>query len=687
MISPVGVAAVKASWQASALRNSARVPSPLDHLPLPTIIVREARLVTANAAFCELVGQSLEQAVGLGIQDLVAPEDVERILARYGRRKLGERVPDVYELTLVRADGARRSVEIHIKPRPDGSTYAQFYDITGRVDRQRNLHALARLGAQVQQEIGETAVLKRVGRGLASLGAQGVRFERVLAPRADVAADEWPSAPLRAAALRDGFAFVDDVPAAALATRAAEPVGTPAPLSSGAVLRVDERGRPPVLVSFAAPWLKPEDEATLRLFGSQVGAALDAAQVVRDLEHRNAELTALDEVATLSGRASSVPELFAQVAPLLCRTASCSAVSLFLVDQDEGFARLVHTFGGPTDASQAYARVPLAGTRLGETLQGGTPTVWHADDFDPPTQALMRRTNHTLVATVPMVSRSHVIGAINAVRAHSQPFEAKELDLLHAMATHLAAAIESNRLFEDLRKSYDDLSRAQAQLVQRERLAALGEMAAAVAHEVRNPLGVIFNALATVKLAGKLSADVEAMLRMVVEESERIEALVRDLLDLARPAAPDVSGGVALAPLVSDAVASVLGKSHDQVRFELVDPGGVRPVAVDPRQMRQVFVNLATNAVQAMPQGGRLTVRLEALQAGRLAVHFEDTGHGIPARAMANVFDPFFTTRAQGTGLGLTLVKRIVEAHRGEVRITSEPNQGTRVELVLPMEA
>jgi PAS domain S-box-containing protein len=656
------------------------VTTPLEHLSLPTMIVRDFRITFANEAFCELVGASRERVVGMGFPDFVAPEDVERVVERHARRVRGQPVPDVYEMTLVRGDGTRRHVEIHVR-RVGDEAYGQFLDLTAKVERQRNLHALARLGAQVQHEIGETAVLKRVGRGLSALGARGVRFERVVAGKVPGGADPWPTAPQCVATLKDGFVFVDDVPTGTETPSERETV------SSGAVLRVDERGRPPVLVSFAAPWLRPEDEATLRLFGSQVGAALDASQVVRDLERRNAELTALDEVATLAGRASSVPELFSVVAPIICHVAQCFAAALFLLEDDGTHARLVHSYGGPEWLRPSFGRVPLDRTRLGDTVRAGTPRVWRVEDFDPATQVLMRRSNHTLVVSVPMVSRSRVIGVINAVRDTERPFEAKELDLLHAMAMHLAAATESTRLFEDLRRSYDELSRAQAQLVQRERLAALGEMAAAVAHEVRNPLAVIFNALATVKLAGSVSSDVEAMLRMVAEESERIDALVRDLLDLARPAAPSVSGGVALAPLVSDAVASVLGKSHEKVRYELVDAGRLKPVSVDPRQMRQVFVNLTTNALQAMPQGGRLTVRLQALDGGRLSVRFEDTGHGIPAKTMANVFDPFFTTRAQGTGLGLTLVKRIVEAHKGEVRIQSEPNQGTRVELVIPVEA
>ena len=252
----------------------------------------------------------------------------------------------------------------------------------------------------------------------------------------------------------------------------------------------------------------------------------------------------------------------------------------------------------------------------------------------------------------------------------------------------VSAALEANRLIRDLRRSYDDLSAAQAQLVQRERLAALGEMAAALAHEVRNPLGVIFNSLASLPREISSGGNGAQLLSILKEESHRINHLVGDLLDFARPAFPLLSNETALPTLVVEAVGAVLATSPVKIAFEVINDSDIGPVSMDARLMRQVFLNLANNAVQAMPQGGTLRVVLSLDTAGPepvVQVAFADTGDGISAQVLPRVFEPFFTTRARGTGLGLALVKRIVEGHRGKVEVTSSEGKGTRAVVSWPI--
>jgi PAS domain S-box-containing protein len=255
--------------------------------------------------------------------------------------------------------------------------------------------------------------------------------------------------------------------------------------------------------------------------------------------------------------------------------------------------------------------------------------------------------------------------------------------------SQVSAALEANRLIVDLQRSYDELSRAQAQLVQRERLAALGEMAAALAHEVRNPLGVIFNSLASLPREISSGRDGAQLLAILKEEAHRINHLVGDLLDFARPALPLLSNETALPTLVVDAVGAVLATNPGKILFEVANPTGVGQVSMDARLMRQVFLNLANNAVQAMPQGGTLRVVLSLDTTGRepmVQVAFSDTGHGIPSEVLPRVFEPFFTTRARGTGLGLALVKRIVEGHRGRVEVMPNVDgKGTRAIVSWPI--
>jgi signal transduction histidine kinase len=255
------------------------------------------------------------------------------------------------------------------------------------------------------------------------------------------------------------------------------------------------------------------------------------------------------------------------------------------------------------------------------------------------------------------------------------------VDRAAAVANQLAVAVENARLYEDLRRSYAQLARAQQQLVQRERLAALGELSAVVAHEVRNPLGVIFNSLGSLRRLLRPEGDARLLLDIVGEEADRLNRIVGDLLDFARPVAP-VLRPEPLPQVVDQAVASALvDASVDLVRE--VDPD-LPPVALDAHLFHQALANVAANAVQAMPRGGRLTVRVRRDPSGVL-LEVADTGAGIPEEVRPRIFEPFFTTKATGTGLGLAVVKRIVEGHGGEISVADSPSGGTVVRIRLPV--
>jgi signal transduction histidine kinase len=225
--------------------------------------------------------------------------------------------------------------------------------------------------------------------------------------------------------------------------------------------------------------------------------------------------------------------------------------------------------------------------------------------------------------------------------------------------------------------------------VQRERLAAIGELSAVVAHEVRNPLGVLFNSLGAFrKLLGDDVRDAAStLLQIMEEEAARLNHIVRDLLDFARPTHPTLHRE-RLDQVLDEAVEAALGESaqHIEVVREIAD---LPLVPMDARLVRQALLNVATNAVHAMPDGGRITLRLAldgATGVPMVKVAIEDTGPGIAPEVAARIFEPFFTTRATGTGLGLAVVKRIVDSHHGKVRVDTAQGQGTTFTLWLPLD-
>jgi PAS domain S-box-containing protein len=243
----------------------------------------------------------------------------------------------------------------------------------------------------------------------------------------------------------------------------------------------------------------------------------------------------------------------------------------------------------------------------------------------------------------------------------------------------------------ELQAKSEELRATTQQLWQAARLAGVGELAASIAHELNNPLGTV--SLRVEGLIAKTPPDDPRRkpLEIIEGEVERMAGLVSNLLQFSRAGRDQVS-----TVDVCDEIAKTVDLvSHHlkkrQVRVEPEFTPGVPQIHADRQQLRQVFLNLFTNASDAMPQGGRLIPRVRP---GRLpgdvdavVVEVADTGAGIPPELLPKVFDPFFTTKEEGkgTGLGLAICRRIVDQHRGKVEVESKVGEGTTVRLILPV--
>jgi signal transduction histidine kinase len=237
----------------------------------------------------------------------------------------------------------------------------------------------------------------------------------------------------------------------------------------------------------------------------------------------------------------------------------------------------------------------------------------------------------------------------------------------------------------ELRRSYEDLRTAQEELVKKEQLAVVGELAAVIAHEVRNPLAIIANAVAGLRKQSISREDHETLLAILDEETSRLNRLVTDLLRYARPVNVQRTHFV-LADLLERALAFAKTKKRT-IKVELLRDAREVGLWGDANLLRQVFDNLIDNAVQAMGAGGTLTVRMRSDSQegiGGVAVDIIDTGEGMDTQVRSRARDPFFTTRPSGTGLGLAIVDRIVDAHGGQFAIDSRAGEGTTVTVFLP---
>jgi two-component system sensor histidine kinase PilS (NtrC family) len=230
------------------------------------------------------------------------------------------------------------------------------------------------------------------------------------------------------------------------------------------------------------------------------------------------------------------------------------------------------------------------------------------------------------------------------------------------------------------------IKRMEQRMRQADRLATIGRLSANMAHEIRNPLASLSGAIEA--LVRELPADPgrERLVEIVLREAERLNRIIRDFLEYARPA-PMASHAVDLADLLEEVVLLIEHRSLP-ADLKVVREYGEKLLArVDPQQLRQAIWNLCINAVQAMPEGGELRVGGRVVPGTgppRLQLWISDTGLGIAESDLPHIFEPFFSTKAEGSGIGLALVYRVVQDHGGQIEVRSQPGAGTSFTLILP---
>jgi signal transduction histidine kinase len=292
-----------------------------------------------------------------------------------------------------------------------------------------------------------------------------------------------------------------------------------------------------------------------------------------------------------------------------------------------------------------------------------------------------------------------LVGQI-ALANPGRPYEERDLRLTERLANVYALAVQharterrleaySEQLEEMVKERTQELREAQERLLRRKKLAMLGQLAGSVSHELRGPLGSIKNSAYFLQLALEDPApDVQETLDILNEEIARSETIIDSMLDFARTETPNrqpVSANV----LVENALNRV--KVPDTIDVELNLEDTLPTVAADPKQLLGVFENITKNAVEAMPEGGKLRVKSNTVRDAneepvQVEIAFADKGVGITEKDLERVFEPLFSTKEGGTGLGLPLAQALVEAHGGSITVKSRVGEGSTFTVLLPVE-
>jgi signal transduction histidine kinase len=308
---------------------------------------------------------------------------------------------------------------------------------------------------------------------------------------------------------------------------------------------------------------------------------------------------------------------------------------------------------------------------------------------EPPSGTALAEALHLApYACAPMLGRDRTLGVLVVDNPDSgEEITPDRLRFLELFANLAGAAMENSMLLNRLETAHQDLRETQERLIQGEKMAGLGEMAASVAHELRNPLvaiGGFAQRLNRLTSAGSREHDYSSI---VVREVRRMEEMLANILAFSKKQM------LCLAPCdivrIVEGALSLEADALNRRAIRLVTDiaKDLPPIRGDEQKLRQVMINLIANALQVMPAGGTLTLRAypDALRGDKaVAVEVEDTGGGIPAEIMRNIFNPFFTTKEDGTGLGLSISHRIVEHHGGEIEVQNR-EKGAIFILRLPV--
>ncbi len=417
----------------------------------------------------------------------------------------------------------------------------------------------------------------------------------------------------------------------------------------------------------------------LNAIGSQIGAAIERARLYQDAQQRSEDLAVLNEITRAVTSSLDLDRVLTTSLHSIRQILHVEAGSLILLDADSGELHFRNTLPAledwmRRDAAQAGGGILNTVTTLREPLIIKDAHLWHATEGELYLRNLL---------AVPLIVKSRVQGVIVVINRLDGAFTSDDLELLQFLAGAVAVAAENARLYGELADFARELERSQAQLIQAEKLAATGRLAASLAHEINNPLQAINNCLHLVVNRPLTDDKKKYYLGLAQTEVERLITLVQRTLEFYRP-----SQGRTSPTDVNRLVENVLALSskrleHGRVQVRLqLQPDLPRITAVAD-QLTQVCLNLIINAVEAMPEGGTLTIG-SVQRDGWIAIEVQDTGAGLTPDEAARIFEPFYTTKASGTGLGLAVSYGIIQQHGGRIEVNSTPGQGTRFTVLLP---
>ncbi len=437
------------------------------------------------------------------------------------------------------------------------------------------------------------------------------------------------------------------------------------------------------------------DERLLMRFAESAAIAISTAKLYQAERHQRQFAESLAQAAAALSLSLNLSEIIQTIlGQTLLIVTKCEKAAIFLLKEGDVY------FSRSTDDRELPQRLPETLHRIfvrrdartsppAELVaETGKPILITETDDEPnwPNEAGSDWMRSFVAA--PLRIRNEIIGFLNVHSIKLGAFDQETIRQVEALAAHASLAVHNATLFNELKGALQKEQSTRAQLVQAQKLSAIGRMVASVAHELNNPLQTIKNCLFLIQQDVEQDGETQTYIDMALSESKRLSNLVLQLREVYRPGSSGSKQPVSLNKLV-DEVQLLLNQHlmENNVMWEQsLEPKEI-VVNANANQLKQVFLNICLNGLEAMqPDGGTLSVMLFMdTETAVTGLSIQDTGPGIPPDSLTHIFEPFFTTKETGSGLGLAICYDIIQSHGGRIEVKSKQNQGATFTMWLPV--
>lgn len=430
------------------------------------------------------------------------------------------------------------------------------------------------------------------------------------------------------------------------------------------------------------------------ILAAQIAIAIRNAQLLEESRQRAAYIEALSAITGAIAASLEIDEVFQTFAVQTRRLVQHDRMSIALLTEDSETLRVFAVTPGSDSAPDLNVELPMGGSAVGWVVKNGKPLI------QPETQdnrfledGSLLRSGIRSYLDVPLSVKGDVIGSLNVGCRRPNAFGPADVETLTEIAHQVAITIHNQQLHAETQRFAEqleqrvkertrELEELQAQLIEAERFAAAGRLAAAIAHEINNPMQSIRSGL---ELLARQIPDEDDISRqyigILLDEQARVSRIVQQMMDFYRP--PHGDRELTDANDVIRRVLQLITIDRPSLEIEAQLDPELPLIKVNADQLKQVLLNLALNGIEAMAGRGRLTATT-ARSADGITIGFTDEGSGIAMRDIGHIFEPFYTTKPDGLGIGLSVSRSLIEAHGGRIQVRSREGEGTTFEIHLP---